>query len=125
MGTVRYLNGGRDVELVCDLHGDQLVSNVVWVKATLPRGQPPVAWRPPLPSCGPCYCPVQYGCVYQPLDLADRKFFADSRGHHASLHIYGVSPADYGVYRCSATSSPTGSAAANTETVYQIVHFTG
>ncbi|KAH7977398.1 hypothetical protein HPB49_001237 [Dermacentor silvarum] len=26
MGTVRYLNGGRDVELVCDLHGDQLVS---------------------------------------------------------------------------------------------------
>ncbi|KAL1437402.1 hypothetical protein MTO96_001461 [Rhipicephalus appendiculatus] len=89
MGTVRYLNGGRDVELVCDLHGDQLVSNVVWVKATHPRGQPPVTWRPPPPSCGPCFCPVQYGCVYQHLDLADRRFFADTRGHHASLHIYG------------------------------------
>ncbi|KAL3207034.1 hypothetical protein MRX96_010358 [Rhipicephalus microplus] len=125
MGTVRYLNGGRDVELVCDLHGNQLVSNVVWVKATHPRGQPPVTWRPPPPSCGPCFCPVQYGCVYQHLDLADRRFFADTKGHHASLTIYGVSPADFGVYRCSATSSPTGSAAAHTETVYQIVHFTG
>ncbi|XP_077543347.1 uncharacterized protein LOC144155641 [Haemaphysalis longicornis] len=127
MGSARSLHGGRDVELVCDLHGDPLVSNVVWVKATNTRGQVPVAWRPPppLPTCGPCFCPVQYGCVYQQLDMADGRFFADTRGHQATLHIYAVSTADYGVYRCSATAAPSGSAGANTETVYQIVHFSG
>ncbi|KAG0415637.1 hypothetical protein HPB47_007253, partial [Ixodes persulcatus] len=188
MGSVRYVNGARDVELICNLQGDKIVSvsgvmsrdrweqiksslhfndnslcpsedklfkNVVWVKATNTPRQPPASWQPPYhhphqqqpgsgqyqpgyipnqvpggPShghshaCGPCFCPVPT-CTYQPIDYSSRRLFADAHGPQAVLHVYGVEPGDYGVYRCSATSLRSGSAMGDTETVYQIVEFTG
>ncbi|XP_042143338.1 calcium-binding protein P-like [Ixodes scapularis] len=124
MGSVRYVNGARDVELICNLQGDKIVSNVVWVKATNTPRQPPASWQPPCHTCGPCFCPVPT-CTYQPIDYSSRRLFADAHGPQAVLHIYGVEPGDYGVYRCSATSLRSGSAMGDTETVYQIVEFTG
>ncbi|CAN8024372.1 unnamed protein product [Ixodes persulcatus] len=127
MGSVRYVNGARDVELICNLQGDKIVSvrtDGQYQPGYIPNQVPGGPSHGHSHACGPCFCPVPT-CTYQPIDYSSRRLFADAHGPQAVLHVYGVEPGDYGVYRCSATSLRSGSAMGDTETVYQIVEFTG